>query len=162
MKKLGTVGAEGFQSIVWEHQGRVWFVADFDVDVDGSGGNPDHDPDFQPDTTLHFNGEAINPYVVSGIVVPGWLPASVGPIVLGCKARATNLSTMLSYDAVIHDTGPTTKDGEGTPYLSVKLGVNPNPNNGGEDNPIILYELWPGVPAVVAGVTYSLQPSRAS
>lgn len=157
MKQLGKVGAEGFESFVWEHAGRVWFVADFDVDCDGSGGNPDHDPCWQPDTTLHHNGVAINPYKVPGVVVPGWLPKIVAGIVHGCKCRVTNLATMQSYDAVCHDDGPLKKDGEGTPYLAEKIGVNPNPNHGGEDNPILLYEVWPGVPAVVDGVTYALQ-----
>jgi hypothetical protein len=164
LKTLGEVGAEGFKSTVWQTtlpSGliRVFFIADFDVDVDGIGGNPEHDKSFQPDTTLHHNGKAINPYEVSGVVVPGWLPKAVGPIVLGCKARATNLSTMQSYDAVVHDTGPLRKDGEGTPYLAEKLGINTNPNTGGEDLPIILYEIFPGVPAVVDGVYYKLQPS---
>lgn len=158
MRKLGTVGAEGFESIVWEHEGRVWFVADFDVDCDGSGGNPDHDPDFQPDTTLHANGKAINPYEVSGLVVPSWLPRAVAGIVHGCKGKATNLATMQTYYAVVHDDGPKSKTGEGTPYLAKRIGIDPNPNHGGEDNPIILFELWPGVPATVDGVQYTLQP----
>jgi len=159
MKQLGEVGAEGFKSTIWEHEGRVWFIADFDVDVDGSGGNPQNDPYFQPDTTLHHDGKAINPYEVCGIVVPSWLPKSVGPIVLGCKARCTNLKTMESRYAVVHDLGPTKKDGEGTPKLAEAISINSNPNVGGEDSPIILYELWPGIPATVDGVTFELQPA---
>jgi len=157
MKKLGTVTGEGFESIVWEHEGRVWFVGDLDVDVDGSGGNPDHDPYFQPDTTLHHNGKAINPYEVSGMVVPEWLPKAVGPIVMGCRGRVTNLSNLRSAEAVVHDSGPLRKTGEGTPHLAIRLGINPNPNTGGEDNPVILYELWPGAPAIVDGIEYTLQ-----
>lgn len=159
MIALGTCGDEGFKSTVWENDGRVWFVADMDIDCDGSGGNPDHDPDFQPDTTLHQDGKAINPYVVAGVVVPGFLPKAVVGIVHGCKAKVTNLATMATYYAVVHDDGPTRKDGEATPYLATKLGINPNPNNGGEDNPILLYEIWPGIPATVDGVQYTLQPA---
>lgn len=159
MKKLGTVGAEGFSSTLWQrNDGSIFFIADFDVDCDG-GSNPEHDPYWQPNTSLHYNGKPIDAETVSGIVVPGWLLRSVGPIVLGCKARCTYLANMKSYDAVVHDTGPLTKNGEGTPYLAKKLGINPNPNYGGEDNNIVLYELWPGIPAIVDGVIYNLQPA---
>lgn len=159
-KVLGTCGAEGFQSTVWEESDeRVWYVADFDNDADGLGGNPDHDRDFQPDTTLHVNGKPINPYEISGVVVPGWLPKGVKGVVHGCRARVTNLRNMRSYEAVVHDDGPTRKDGEGTPYLAKKLGINPNPVNGGEDSPVILYEIFPGVQALVDDVLYDLQPA---
>lgn len=159
MKKLGTTGAEGFASTWWlRDDGSVFAVADFDVDCDG-GSNPFHDPYWQSNTSLHHNGKPIDSETVSGIVVPGWLVRKVGPVVLGCSARATYLANMQSYPAVVFDTGPLTKSGEGSPYLAKKLGINPNPNNGGEDEPVVLYELWPGIPAVVDGVTYSLQHS---
>lgn len=160
---LQTISGEGFVSQIWEEpDGRVWFVADFDNDADG-GSNPDHDPDWQPDTSLHFpkqpGGKAIDAERVPGIVVPGWLPKSVKGVVLGCKGRATNLRNMKSADAVVHDTGPLKKDGEGTPELARRIGINPNARNGGEDSAAVLYEIWPGVPAVVDGVQFQLQPS---
>lgn len=159
MKRLGTTGAEGFSCTWWlRDDGGVFAVADFDVDCDG-GSNPFHDPYWQPNTSLHHNGKPIDSETVSGIVVPGWLVRKVGPVVLGCKARCTYLPNMKSYDAVVFDTGPLTKSGEGSPYLAKKLGINPDPNNGGEDEAVVLYELWPGVPAIVDGITYSLQHS---
>lgn len=173
-KLLGTVNSEGYEAKVWEcgpeleHTingiiipagiKRVFFVGDFDNDCDGSGQNPDHDPFFQPDTTLHHEGKAINPYVVPGMVVPLWLPRAVKGIVYGCLARVTHLVTMKSELAVVHDGGPRKKVGEGTPMLARRLGINPNPNIGGEDDPVILFECWPGVPAIVDGVAYQLQP----
>lgn len=161
MKSLGTLGAEGFQSTIWlNDDGRIFFVADADIDSDG-GSNPDHDPYWQADTTLHHNGKPIDAETVPGVVVPGWIPRSVGPIVMGCRARITNLRTMQSCDAVVHDLGPKTKDGELTPEAARRVGINPNSVTGGEERPVVLYECWPGVPAFVDGVTYSLQPLRA-
>lgn len=162
-KMLGRVDGEGFLSQIWlEPDGRIWFVADYDNDADG-GDNPDGDQYWQPDTSLHYpkkpGGKAIDAETVPGIVVPGWLVSKVPGIVLGCKGRATNLRNMKSHDAVVHDTGPLNKDGEGTPELSRRIGINPNANYGGEDYAAVLYELWPDIPAIVDGITYQLQGS---
>ncbi len=40
---------------------------------------------------------------------------------------------------------------------SLALGIPYSARTGGEDKPRFLYELWPGVPAVVNGITYPLQ-----
>ncbi len=93
------------------------------------------------------------------MVVPGWLPAAVGPIVLGCMGRATNLANGLQAFCVVADTGPLKKTGEGSPALAELIGIDPNPNTGGEDTPTILWECWPGQAAIVNGVTYNLQKS---
>lgn len=90
------------------------------------------------------------------MVVPGWLPKSVGPIVLGCLGKVTNLKNGKSAMCVVHDTGPLKKTGEGTPFLARLLGIS-DKENGGEDFPVILYEIWPGTPAEVNGVKYDLQ-----
>lgn len=165
-KLLGHVDGEGFLSQVWLELDkgvyRVWFVADYDNDADG-GDNPDNDRCWQADTSLHFpkrpGGKPIDAEKVPGIVVPGWLVAKVPGIVLGCHGRATNLRNMMWEDAVVHDTGPQNKDGEGTPALSRRIGIDPNANHGGEDFAAVLYEFWPDVPAVVDGITYELQHS---
>lgn len=159
MKKLGSVNGEGYESIIWERtKGGVWFVGDGDIDADG-GSNPNNDPDYQSDTTLHYNGKPIDAENVAGMVIPTWLVKAVKGIVHGCQGRVTNLDTQASYPCVVHDDGPKNKDGEITPYLARKLGINPNSISGGEDNPILMYEFWPGVPARVDGVTYNLQAS---
>lgn len=158
MKLLGTATGENFESKVFEtSDGKVFFVGDFDVDCDGSGGNPLHDPYFQADTTLHWQGKALNAETTPFMVVPGWLPKSVGPIVLGCLGRATNLATGIQVDCVVGDLGPLKKTGEGSPALAKLLGINPNPNTGGEDNPIILFECWPGKAATIDGMEFELQ-----
>ncbi len=159
MKKLGILTGEDYESIIWQRDGgSIFFIADFDIDSDG-GTNPDHDPDWNPDTSLHYHGKPIDAERVAGIVIPVWIVKAVKPIVLGCQAKATNLNTMSRYLAVIHDTGPLRKNGEGTPYLARKINIDPNSVHGGEDNPIILFEFWPGVPAVVDGIKYDLQPT---
>lgn len=159
MKKLGSVNGEGYESIIWERtRGGVFFVGDGDIDADG-GSNPDKDPDWQPDTTYHHEGRPIDAETVAGMVIPSWLVGKVKGIVHGCQGRVTNLNSMASYPCVVHDDGPKNKDGEITPYLAKKLGINPNSINGGEDNPVLLYEFWPGEPAKVDGVQYKLQPT---
>ena len=55
MKKiLETIqGADIVQEIINGYE-TVTFTADADIDCDGSGSNPHHDPCFQPDTALHY------------------------------------------------------------------------------------------------------------
>lgn len=161
--KLFTLTSEGFTSYVWQRPvsagSSIFFIADMDIDCDGSD-NRHRDPCYRPETSLRMpDGSSIDSEKVAGIVVPGGLPRMpklIGKI-LGCRARATNLLNMRTSWAVVFDTGPTFKDGEGSPELARRLGIDDNPNTGGEDNPVILYELWPGVPAELDGITYRLQ-----
>lgn len=37
-RNLGRINGEGFQCDVWDESGRVWFVADGDIDADGANG----------------------------------------------------------------------------------------------------------------------------
>lgn len=155
IKSLGTVHGEEFSSEVFERDDKsVFFVADGDIDADG-GENVNNDKYWQPTTSLKLKGQNIDALKVAGIVVPGWLPHSVRGIVLGCKARVTNLSTNVSYEGVVHDTGPLNKDGEMTPFMAEKLGLSGNSNTGGTDYPVLLYECWPGI----AAPGFDLQPS---
>lgn len=148
--------------IIQHEDGHVSFLADASVDCDGSGGNPDNDPYFQPDTTLHNEGKALNAYQESFIVVPPVVVRRVVPVVMGCKARVLYRKTGIYQDAVVGDLGPTQKIGEVSVFLARLLGMSGNPNTGGEsDMRMVLYEVWPGTPAIVNGVTYQLQPSHA-
>jgi hypothetical protein len=155
---IASQGERFTSEIVEDDHGRVYFMADADIDCDG-GSNPHHDPCWQPDTTLHHRGRPIDSETVPGIVVPPAILRGVKGVVLGCRARATNTRTGQSADAVVFDQGPTRKTGELSPALAKLIGINPNPNTGGEDAPVVLYELWPGEAAVVNGVTYALQPA---
>jgi hypothetical protein len=126
-----------------------------DNDVDGSK-FWHKDPYGQSETTLQFNGRSIDSGEVPGIVLPPPVIKAVGPIVLGCKATATWHGT--TVDGVVFDVGPRTKLGEGSFAMLARLGAPAYENgNGGIDRPEVEYKFWPGVPAVVDGITYVLQ-----
>ncbi|HPA21472.1 MAG TPA: hypothetical protein PLU30_27270 [Verrucomicrobiae bacterium] len=149
-------GETGFTAPIWQDgTGRIFFVADCDEDNDGPNGNPTRDPYWQSETTLRHQGKSIDSMRVPGVVAPTWLPRAIPAIVLGCRARVTNLATGLSADGVVYDLGPSKKAGECSNLLCARLGAK-----GGENRPLFFYELWPGVPADVDGVRYALQPSK--
>lgn len=117
-------------------------------------------------TSLHIPGHALTDprcYVdaetVPFIVVPPQIIHGVAGIVLGCKGRITDTRTGRSVDVVVADSGPRSKDGEASIAAAKALGIAFSARTGGEDRPVFLYECWPGVPAVVNGVTYALQGS---
>lgn len=90
------------------------------------------------------------------IVVENYIRTRAKGVVLGCQARVTNLRNGRVVNCVVGDMGPLVKIGELSIAAAVTLGLNGNPRTGGVDDPILKYELWPGVPAVVNGVTYDL------
>lgn len=135
----------------------VQFTGDLDVDVDGS---PDwrRDKFGQADTSLHHEGKPINSDVVRAIVLPPELIKAVGPVVLGCQAECEFNGKIQT--GVVFDVGPHSKLGEASAAMAVALGINPDPNHGGHDKPDVIYRFYPGVPAVVDGITYELQPYK--
>lgn len=138
-------------------RGRCYMIADFDVDVDGSG--PSHgDPYFQPDTTLHRDGKPLNSDLESFIVLPPACITKVMGIVLGCQGFATYRG--IRRPCVVGDEGPTRKVGEGSYKLAKLLGMDPSPINGGVDGAKVTYEWFPGVAAVVDGIIYTLQAHK--
>src|SRR5262245_17892923 len=88
---------------------RVEWTAKMAVDCDGSGGNPDNDPYYQDDTSLHYRGEALDAYAVPFIVVPPSVRNGVKPVVMGCQAVVINLVNGLCTPAVVGDQGPSSK-----------------------------------------------------
>lgn len=154
MRLLGTIqGAE----IIETTDGRVAFIADADIDCDGSGGNPDKDPFFQAATTLRQGGKSLNAYRERFVVVPPVVVLKTRGIVMGCQAFVTNLRTGKVITAVVGDLGPTKKIGELSCACADALGINPHPNTGGTSERIVGYEIIPGMPALVEGTTYDLQ-----
>jgi hypothetical protein len=137
----------------------VQFRAGMAIDADGSGGNLFSDPDFQPDTSLHYKGEPLNANEVPYVVVPPIIIQRTVGVVLGCICRVTNLNTGVVVTAVVGDVGPRSKIGEGSIQLARLVGIPENPRTGGDSRPIIHYQIWPGMPATVNGITYDLQPS---
>ena len=144
-------------AITLDDDGVIRFLADADIDSDG-GPNVDHDPYWQPDTTLHLRGKPINSQVVPYAVIPIGILNKVRPIGLGCQVRVTNRSNGKSCDAVLADLGPTRKIGEISAECARRLGVNPNSVRGGTEKRIIFYEVYLGIPAIVVGISYKLQP----
>lgn len=135
----------------------VWWTGDLDIDCDGSGGNPHGDKCFQPDTRLHYRGLPLHAEAVPYLVVPPVVLAKTKGKVLGSLVRCTNIRNGKSALAVVGDSGPSTKTGEGSPRLAELLGLDPNPNHGGTDELIIKCVVYVGTPAVIDGVTYDLQ-----
>lgn len=87
----------------------------------------------------------------------------VAGIVLGCRCVVTNSSTGQSVEAVVADVGPPKHLGEISvacaEAISVTIGGTHPASSGGASSPTIHYQLFPGIAAVVNGVTYPLQPS---
>lgn len=135
----------------------VLFIAGARIDCDGSGGNPDRDPYFQADTTLHHNGKALDAYKVPFIAVPPQICKRTKGIVLGSWVNVYNFTKNLSTVAVVADIGPLTKIGEISPACASAIGLNPNPNHGGTGLQIIVYEILVGTPAMIEGVSFALQ-----
>jgi len=137
--------------------GVIEFTADADIDSDG-GPNVDHDPCWQADTSYHHAGKPLNAQTVPYVVIPIGILNLVKPIGLGCLVIVTHTLTGRSAAGVLGDLGPTAKDGEISAAMARRIGVNPNSRNGGEARRCIRYEVHIGIPAVIDGVTYALQP----
>ena len=127
------------------------------IDDDGSD-NRWHDPDWQPDTSLHYNGRPVDAGKVPYVVVPPAIINAVVPTVLGCQAQVTHKN--VTVDAVVADIGPRMKIGEGSVELARRLGIPESPVSGGDETYDVLYKIFPGIPAVVDEVTYNLQPTH--
>ncbi len=106
------------------------------------------------DPSCYIDSESV-PFVV----VPSSLIPLVAPIFLGCKALAEHLDSGEQCEAVAGDVGPGGHAGEGSIALAHALGIPSSPKHGGIEKHVIRYTLWPGVPAVVNGETFTLQPS---
>jgi hypothetical protein len=97
------------------------------------------------------------------VVVPSMIIRGVAGVVMGCRAVVTNTSNGQSTEAVVADGGPANKLGEISLACAKAIGVpagegTAHPaNSGGVVEHIIQYRLFPGVAAVVGGVTYPLQ-----
>lgn len=138
--------------------GSYGWLSGMDIDGDGSGGNAENDPCFQPTTSLrNIDGSSINSRLERGIVAPGALIRAVPGIVLGCKAQVTDVMWGRVSPAVVHDDGPDDKAGEATIALATFFEVNANPKTGGTDRPRFFYRVWPGEAAHVGGKQYTLQ-----
>ena len=94
------------------------------------------------------------------IVLPShWRALAVG-VVLGCKATVTDTKTGKVLQAAgVLDFGPQNKLGEASIATANFFGIPSSPKDGGTDEARFIYTFFPGVPAVINGVTYQLQPA---
>lgn len=152
-------------SVYEESDGMCQMVADADIDADGvdDEGKPNniyHDPFYQSDTTLHHNGKPLNALQVPYIVLPNACINGVKGIVMGCLCRVTYYKTGKRVIGVVGDKGPSSKTGELSIEMASRLEMGSNPNSGGEDVfNLVRYEWWPGIPAIVDDIVYTLQPA---
>ena len=80
-------------------------------------------------------------------------------MVLGCKATVEDTKTgKILKAAGVLDFGPRTKLGEASIACAEFFGVPSSPKDGGTSEKRFIYTFFPGIPAVINGVTYQLQP----
>jgi hypothetical protein len=93
------------------------------------------------------------------IVLPShWRKEAIG-VVLGCKAIVEDTKTgKILKAAGVLDFGPRTKLGEASIACAEFFGVPPSAKDGGTSEKRFIYTFFPGIPAVINGVTYQLQP----
>lgn len=107
------------------------------------------------DPKAYLDAETVDFIVVSPLVQNG-----VKGVVLGCRARASNIRNGKSADCFVGDIGPTRKIGELSISLAKKLGIDSSPRSGGTDELIVQYEIWPDVAGIVDGQLLALMRSN--
>ena len=154
LKVLLTI--DGVKIYVNEDMSYVCFTSDLDICNDGSG--PQHgDSSYQPMTAYWNGGKFLNADKDKYIVVPPQIRSMVPGVVMGCKGKVTREDES-AHDGVVGDIGPDYTTGE-CAYCLAKQ-VNPSVgHNSGDKSRVYFYELWPGVPAVVDGKQYKLEPA---
>lgn len=133
----------------------VSYTAGAQVDNDGSGGNPEGDPDHQDDTTLHKNGNPLNAETEQYVVVPPQIIRGTNGILMGSLVHCYNQTTKMHADGVIGDEGPSDKIGEVSVAMARALGIPDSPVSGGTDAHVIQYFIEVGK----AAPGYVLQPA---
>jgi hypothetical protein len=133
----------------------VAFISDLDICNDGTG--PDYDdPHHQSQTAYYNGGKYLNADVDKYIVIPPQIRSMVPAKVMGCQARMTNLALGKWSQAVTGEIGPDDKTGEAAWCLAHEMNSKVT-HNSGDQRLIYLYELWPGLAAVVGDKTYKLE-----
>jgi len=112
-----------------------------------------------PSSPFRYVDSATVPF----IAVPPMIIRGVAGIVLGCSCEVFNTKTGKKVVGVVADVGPSDHLGEISVACAIAIGVpvgRTHPaSSGGASSPDIEYKLFPGIAAVVKGVTYPLQPS---
>ena len=152
MRIIATIEGED----ITEHDDlSVHYRAKAAIDSDGVG--PHHGDHTAQDQTTYKPD--LNADIDRYIVVPPAIRNGVKGVVMGCMAQVTNKLNGKHTAAVVGDIGPHKKLGEISCATASAIGLNPSPVFGGIDEHAIEYVLFPGIPAVVDGKTYKLQPA---
>lgn len=93
-------------------------------------------------------------------VVPPEIIDAVSQIVMGSLMTVRNTANGKSALAVVGDRGPRDQIGEGSVALADLLGIPSDPRRGGISAPIIAWQIHAGIPAVINGEKFILQPSK--
>ena len=111
-------------------------------------------PTRSPIDPLAYVDAASVPY----IVLPGhWRKEAIG-VILGCKAVVEDTKTRKKlFAAGVLDFGPGAKLGEASIACAKFFGIASSPKNGGTGEKRFIYTFFPGIAAVINGVTYQLQ-----
>jgi hypothetical protein len=97
----------------------------------------------------------VDPESVPCVTVPPVVVKRTAGRVLGCLAICSYGGKRVQ--AIVNDLGPHNKNGEGSPELARRLGIEDSPINGGIDTPDVLVEIYPETVATIDGVTYRLE-----
>lgn len=153
---LATIEGSPIEHVI-ENDGTevVTFIAKAAVDNDGSGGNPEHDPDFQNETSLKNNGKSLNAETENFVVVPPAIIRGTRGKVLGSLVICHNQFNGLKARGVVGDIGPHAKLGEVSVAMAKALGLSGSPLSGGTDDKVIEYTIYVGK----AAPGYALQGS---
>lgn len=92
------------------------------------------------------------------IVLPSHFRKLAIGVVLGCRAEVYDEKLGKTLVCGVLDFGPKAKLGEASIAAAKFFGVPHSPKNGGTDAKRFVYRFFPGVPAVINGVKYQLQP----
>lgn len=156
---IDTISGVPILRMVWDESDGggevVTFTAGAQVDNDGSGSDPEHDPDHQSDTKLHNNGKPLNAETEQYVVAPPQLIRGTKGILMGSMVHCYNQTTKTHATGVVGDEGPSDKIGEVSVAMARALGVPDSPISGGVDAHVIQYVIDVGTPAP----GYSLQLS---
>ena len=142
------------ENIFENDDGSVSWMAKMAVDSDGVG--PHHgDRTAQNETTYKPD---LNADIDRYIVVPPSIRDGVKGVVMGCQGHCKNVLNGKETDVVVGDIGPHLKLGEASCATNLALGLDPSPVDGGTDEHIIFYQIWPNKAAMVDDCRYQLQP----
>jgi hypothetical protein len=131
--------------------GAIFFEADLDIDCDGEPDgvcNDTTDPWFYPALSA---GEGIHASETPFFVIP--LTYDNNEIGLG-SVGAVIYNNQLAYGVFLDECGVENVIGEASYAMAEKLGINPDPQNGGTDDPVT-YIVFTGEEAMLSDNQYT-------